>query len=80
MMTLSHYTFRQRLIHVANQYTDRQVYVVGEEYTSMTCTFCGHLNAKDASEVKTCKSCHKTIDRDVNGSRNVFIKNVDIVV
>lgn len=78
MATLSHYTFRQRLAHVAQKYQGVQVYIVGEEFTSMTCTRCGHLNAPSSDEIKICKCCGLVIDRDVNGSRNIFIKNVDM--
>jgi putative transposase len=79
MMALSHYSFRQRLIHVSSKYLNNRVYVVGEEYTSMTCTRCGHINGKDGNEIKICQGCQYQVDRDVNGSRNIFLKNVQLV-
>ena len=50
--------------------------IVGEEYTSKTCTGCGELNNVGSSEVYHCDSCHLTIDRDINASRNILLKNI----
>ena len=74
---LSHYQFKQRLLHVASQFTNCKVWTVGEAYTSKTCTNCGFLNQKSSSEVLTCKSCLYRCDRDYIGARNIFLKNVD---
>ena len=45
--------------------------------TSKTCSCCGKLNYNlGSSEVFVCKECEMRIDRDVNGARNILIKNI----
>lgn len=53
------------------------VTICTEEYTSQTCGVCGELNKelKD-SEVFKCNKCNLIIDRDINGARNIYIKNL----
>ena len=76
MMTLSHYMFRQRLLHKANEY-NVHVKVVTEEYTSKTCGCCGKLNKTlGPSKVFHCGSCDVKMDRDYNGARNILIKTI----
>jgi putative transposase len=49
-----------------------------EEYTSKTCTNCGHLHgALGSNKVYDCASCGVVYDRDAGGSRNILIKNMD---
>jgi putative transposase len=77
---LSHYSFRQRLKWVGRK---RGTYVkeVTEEYTSKTCTNCGTLNENLGSKKKfNCDKCGLSIDRDVNGARNVFMKELKCIV
>lgn len=76
MLTWRHYTFRQRLLmSLKDEHT--QVHVRGEEYTSKTCTNCMNINySLGGSKLYKCKKCKATIDRDVNGARNIFLKNV----
>jgi putative transposase len=51
--------------------------LVTEEYTSSTCSRCGHLHTGlGSSEVFRCPSCSQEIDRDVNGARNIMINTV----
>ena len=73
--TLSHYTFSERLQSKCEEY--RVEYArVDESYTSKTCGGCSALNETlGASKVFTCSKCSFTIDRDVNGARNIMIKN-----
>ncbi len=75
MLTWSHYTFQQRLIHKASQYPFCHVELVTEEYTSKTCPECGYIH-KTLGGNKTfkCPQCHYTCDRDAHGSRNIFLK------
>jgi transposase len=56
--------------------TNTKLYIVTEEYTSKTCTFCGVINNVGSSEIYKCKECKSVIDRDVNASRNILIKNL----
>jgi putative transposase len=73
---LSHFSFRQRLIHTAKRFK-RKVHIVGEAYTSMTCTKCGFLCPKNSSEYLTCPNCKIVLHRDTRGARNILIKTVN---
>lgn len=74
MMTLSHFKFRERLIHKAKM-TGTKVIVCKENWTSKTCTNCGKINGNLGSEkVYCCNDCGLVIDRDMNGARNIFIR------
>lgn len=75
-LTLKHFMFKQRLIHKANL-SGCDVVVCSEEFTSKTCGKCGSLNNKlGSSEIFTCSKCNLVIDRDINGARNILIKNL----
>ncbi|AOM63332.1 putative transposase [Heterosigma akashiwo virus 01] len=74
--TYKHYLFKQCLIEKSKEKINTRVYVVNETYTSVTCTNCGTINAKTRSEMSTCKTCKLLSDRDIRGSRNIFIKYV----
>jgi len=79
MMQLSHYAFRQRLIELSNREKRCEVIVCTEEFTSKTCGQCGTLNLKlGSSKVFKCVNtgCNFTLDRDVNGARNIMIKYI----
>ncbi len=76
MLTLSHYTFRMRLLNKASTNGCR-VHVLSEAYTTKTCTSCGALNDRvGGSEVFACRACGLRIDRDIGGARNIFLRNV----
>ena len=78
MMTMSHYTFRQRLIHVASM-KGCVVHVRPEDYTSKTCTNCGYIHDELGSkDVFRCPRCHLSSCRDAAASRNIFLKNVTV--
>ena len=78
MTCLSHYKFRQRLLHIAKQRSCR-VFVMGEEYTSKTCSHCGQIQDVGGMESVTCNACGVTMDRDVRGARNIGLKNLHLV-
>lgn len=79
LSTLSHYKFRTKLENKAKDY-QCQVHVVTEEYTSMCCGKCGYLSKNySESRVKKCKNCNHEIDRDINGARNILLKNKDLI-
>ena len=68
-----HYTFRTRLIHSAGD--GFKINVCNEAYTSKTCTWCGIMNNKlGRSETFNCDVCKLSINRDINGARNIFLK------
>lgn len=72
---LSHFKFKERLRYRCDL-TNTNLYIVDESYTSKTCTMCGFLNNVGSNEIYNCKACNLVIDRDLNGARNIFIKNV----
>ena len=52
---------------------------VDEAYTSKTCTKCGYINITlGGNEIFTCTKCKYTIDRDINGARNILLRNINI--
>jgi len=76
MLGWKHYTFRKRLLDKSAQ-TCNKVIVAGEEYTTKTCTNCLVMNHKiGGNKMFVCPNCKVKVDRDVVGSRNIFLKNV----
>jgi putative transposase len=73
LLNLQHYRFKERLRFKCVEYSSKLVDCT-EEYTSKTCTRCGTLNEVGSSEVYRCSKCNLTIDRDVNGARNIYLK------
>lgn len=75
MLSWSHYRFRQRLISKCREYGSKVV-VVNEAYTSKTCSGCGELNVKlGGKKVFRCEGCGVEMDRDMNGAKNIFLRN-----
>ena len=75
MLTLSHYRFKVFLKQKASEY-GVQVIDVCEAYTSKTVSWTGELitNLGGSKIIKSSKG-HR-MDRDLNGARGIFIKNV----
>ena len=71
----SHYKFKGYLKAIAKRYRTN-VYEVDESYTSQCCTICGMLSKEYDNRIKQCKYCDIKIDRDANGSRNIYIKSI----
>ena len=76
MLTMKHYTFKQRFIHKCDYALNTNLFICTEEYTSKTCSRCGLLNDVKSSEVYSCKRCNLVMDRDINGARNILIKSL----
>lgn len=75
MMCWSHFNFRMRLLQKACS-RGVAVHVVGEEFTTKTCSSCGLLNQSvGGSKVFRCQRCGMCIDRDLNGAKNILLKN-----
>jgi putative transposase len=77
MLMFSFHSFKQKLKWKAGIY-GKKVIIVDESYTSRTCGLCGHLVNIKANETFNCNSCGMQTDRDINGSRNIFIKNITL--
>ena len=72
----SHYKFRQMLICKAQE-NGKIVEHPTEEYTSKTCTNCGHQKENlGGSRKYSCSMCHLKMDRDIQGSRNIYLKRL----
>lgn len=69
LATLSHYSFRMRLVTRAEENLNHQVVVTREPGTSRTCCLCGTWNQSlGANEVLHCVGCRASIERDTNGA------------
>jgi putative transposase len=81
MLTWSHYGFKQHLLYKASCVTTHpcKVVVCSEAYTSKTCGRCGCLHTTlGGNKHYHCQSekCRLSIDRDVNGARNILLRNI----
>jgi putative transposase len=75
LLQLKHYLFQQRLQAKCLE-KKCVLHICTEEFTSKTCGRCGELNNVGFSEIYHCQKCNLVIDRDINGSRNIFIKHI----
>ena len=79
MMTWAHYQFKQRLLFKRQEYPWCKVVICDEAYTSKTCGRCGALHQKlGGNKTFKCPSCCLVLDRDVNGARNILLKNASL--
>lgn len=77
MCTFGFYQFKTKLINKAKEYNIRIV-EKGEPFTSKTCGNCGNLNYNlGSSETYNCPKCNLIIDRDINGSRCILLRNIE---
>lgn len=75
---LSHDKFRNILKNKAKEY-NKNVIIVDESYTSKTLGCCGNeIEVKNKREVE-CTNCKIRLDRDINASRNILIKNQQLL-
>ncbi len=75
MQGLCHYQFQQKLIGLCEKHQSK-LYLVDESYTTKTCGACGKMNPSVGSaHVFTCQ-CGYTLDRDIHGARNIWIKTM----
>ena len=72
---LSHYKFKEILINKSKEYNSK-VEEISEAYTSQICTKCGKISKKYENRIKECLYCGLKIDRDINASRNIYLKYV----
>ncbi len=77
LYNVSFYSFKQKLLNKCKD-SDIKVIIRPEYYTSKTCTKCGCLKHDlGSSKIYECKSCKTIIDRDVNGARNIMLRNYE---
>ena len=75
MLGWAHYRFKMKLKAKAEEYSCKVVDCT-EEYTSKTCGNCGEISSIGGKEVWTCKHCGCEHDRDINGARNILLKQI----
>jgi putative transposase len=75
MLSLSHFKFKQRILYLSSYYGSK-VHLCGEHYTTKACGGCGLLNIIGGNKVYNCRSCKFTMDRDYNGARNIYMKQI----
>jgi putative transposase len=76
---LRHYEFKQRLLYSVKK-NGNDFYIVDESYTSKTCSRCGCIDKHLGSNKEyNCNECKLLIDRDINGARNILIKNYKVI-
>lgn len=77
MLTFAHYRFKQFLKFKAKEYSCKVV-DVSEAYTSRTCSYCGKIHNIGNKKQMIC-SCGANVDRDYNGARGIYLKNISLV-
>jgi putative transposase len=75
LLQLKHYKFKQRIKEKCEERCC-ELRICTEEYTSKTCGWCGKVNILKNYNIFECSECKLKIDRDINGARNIFIKNM----
>ena len=75
----SYYKFKEKIQFKCKEY-GTNIVIVDESYTSKTCTKCGNLHKTlGSNKTYNCKKCNMVIDRDVNGARNILLKNHKLI-
>jgi len=73
--SLRHCSLVDRIINKTREYPKTKVFIETEEYTSKTCTRCGHIdNSLGCKKEYKCSKCDLNISRDTNGARNIMLK------
>jgi IS605 OrfB family transposase len=76
LMNMSYYKFLSKLKNRCIEY-DIEIVVRPEYYTSKTCTRCGHIKHDlKNNDIYNCKYCGLKIERDINGARNIMLRNI----
>jgi IS605 OrfB family transposase len=73
LLTLSHYTFQNRLEYMCNKYNSKFI-LQDEKFTTKSCGKCGEQYEIGKAKTYNCPSCNWTWGRDFNGARNIMIK------
>ena len=76
MKDMKHCLFVDRLKLKMLEYKDRKVIEVKENHTSKTCSCCGWQNESlHDNKIFECRECSLVLERDINGARNILLKN-----
>lgn len=73
-----HGNFSYRLRNACNMYSCNYLFS-REDYTSKTCGVCGNECKIGADRMINCNKCGNTVDRDVNGAKNIFCRFISFV-
>ena len=76
LLSLRHFHFKEKLKAKSKLKNGCTGIVCTEEYTSKTCGQCGCIVNIGSNEVFNCNVCFLKIDRDINGARNILIKQL----
>lgn len=69
-----YFDFRLRLKYKCSV-NNKKFKLVDEYYTSKTCSLCGNYNSKlGGNKIYNCTNCNCSLDRDINGCRNIYMK------
>jgi putative transposase len=80
MLTWSHYQFKKVLKFQALK-RGSVVHEITEEYTSKTCSKCGHIHQSlGGNKTFKCPECGHRLNRDWNGCINIFNKSLNGLV
>ena len=79
MYTISYFELKQKLETKCKEY-DLTLEIKDEHYTSKTCTCCGTIKRNlGSNKIYNCINCKILIDRDINGARNIMLKNHNFI-
>ncbi len=74
ILTGSHYKFREKLYHKAEE-RGNNILLCREPYTSKTCNNCGYVDDDLGLKKKyNCPTCGMKEHRDINGAKNIFLR------
>lgn len=79
LYTLSFHKFKEKLNAKCKEYNIK-IHSLSEPYTSKTCGKCGNLNNNlGNANVYNCTKCKLIIGRDINGARNILLRNIEFI-
>jgi putative transposase len=71
-----YYDFRKKLKYKCERHKIT-FKLINESYTSKMCSLCGAINENlNGSKIFDCAKCLTSMDRDINGARNIYNKSL----